>query len=132
MYRYLTAKTADYTATILDIPSQVSLPQTGDKNQVIHDFDDYSVAVVGLSSGNIFDIQLQWSYVSIPNKATLMSFWHDTTKADGYRRSFYWKHPTDDHTYTVRFTSSLTTDERPGGLHGIPTVSLRVEGNKPS
>ena len=76
MYRYLTAKTADYDYT-LDIPSQVSLPQSGDKNQVIHDFDDYSVAVVGLSSGSIFEIQLQWSYVSESNKDIIMDLWHN-------------------------------------------------------
>ena len=131
MYRYLTAKTADYTATILDIPSQVSLPQTGDKNQVIHDFDDYSVAVVGLSSGSIFEIQLQWSYVSESNKDIIMDLWHNSSKADGRRRTFYWKHLTQNKTYTVRFTSPLTTEERPGNIMSVQTLSLRVEGNKP-
>jgi hypothetical protein len=131
MYRYLTAKAADYTATVLDIPSQVSLPQTGDKNQVAHDFDDYSVAVVGLSSGSIFDIQLQWSYVSEANKDIIMDFWHNSSKADGRRRTFYWQHPTQNKTYTVRFTSPLMTEERPGNIMSVQTLSLRVEGNKP-
>ena len=130
MYNYLSDKTADYTTATLSIASQVSLPQTGDKPQVVHELDD-GVTVVGLSSSSYFIVQLQWPYISESDKNTIMSLWHSSSKADGRRRTFYWQHPTDGHTYTVRFMSQLIVDQRPATL-GVSTITLRVEGNKPA
>lgn len=130
MYNYLGPKTADYTAEILQIKSQVIIPETGNKSQVVHGFDDGSVSVVGLSSSSFFDVQLQWPRILPADKIMIMDLWHNPAKADGLRRSFYWAHPTDKHIYTVKFTSPLVVERRPVTM-GIQTLSLRVEGNKP-
>jgi len=131
MYRYLSTKTADYTTTTLEIPSQVVLSQSGNKSQVSHDFDDGSLAVVGLSSSSYFDVQLQWNYITEANKDIILDLWHNPLKADGMRRTFYWKHPKTLKYYTVQFTSPLVVDDIPAAM-GIQTVSLRVSGNKPA
>jgi len=131
MYRYLTTKTADYTTTMLEIPSQVTLSQSGNKSQVSHDFDDGSLAVVGLSSSSYFDVQLQWNYITEANKDIILDLWHNPLKADGMRRTFYWKHPKTLKYYTVQFTSPLVVDDVPAAM-GIQTVSLRISGNKPA
>jgi len=131
MYRYLTTKTADYTTTMLEIPSQVTLSQSGNKSQVSHDFDDGSLAVVGLSSSSYFDVQLQWNYITECNKDIILDLWHNPLKADGMRRTFYWKHPKTLKYYTVQFTSPLVVDDVPAAM-GIQTVSLRISGNKPA
>jgi len=131
MYRYLATKTADYTTTMLEIPSQVVLSQSGNKSQVSHDFDDGSLAVVGLSSSSYFDVQLQWNYITEANKDIILDLWHNPLKADGMRRTFYWKHPKTLKYYTVQFTSPLVVDDIPAAM-GIQTVSLRISGNKPA
>ena len=130
MHNYLSDVTANYFYT-LDIPNQVTMPITGKKSQVIHEFDDGSVVVVGLSSQSFYDVGVEWKYIRESNKAIIMELWNNPIKADGMRRTFYWKNPVDEHLYTVRFLSDLTNIYRPGIIRSISTVTLRVEGNKP-
>jgi len=131
MYRYLTAKTADYTATVFEVKPTTIIPQTGKKSQVVHEFDDGSVSVIGISSTNFFDIVLQWRSISDANHTILIDFWHNEAKGAGRRRTFYWLHPIDGHTYTVRFMGQLTTSYDGLGNLSISQIPLRVEGNKP-
>jgi hypothetical protein len=131
VYRYLDEVDADYTTTPLSVTPTTILPQTGDKTQVVHEFDDGSVSVVGISTSNFFTVQLQWDYISAADHATLMDFWHNETKGAGRRRTFYWLHPVDGYTYTVRFMTPLTMVYKPAGWIGVETVTLRVEGVKP-
>lgn len=131
MYNYLNSKVADYTTTTLSVTPTTLLPQTGDKNQIIHEFDDGSVSVVGVSSSNYFNIELQWSRINPSDSASVLDFWHSESKGAGRRRTFYWLHPIDGHIYTVRFMSQLTTSYLPGGLMSVSSVTLRVEGLKP-
>jgi hypothetical protein len=131
MYRYLTDKTADYVTTTLTVTPTVVLPQTGDKTQIVHTFDDGTVTVVGIASTNFFTIVLQWKYVPDVDHTALMDFWHNEAKGAGRRRTFYWEHPIDNKTYTVRFMSPFTTAYSSVGNLSIGTTTLRVEGNKP-
>lgn len=131
MYNYLTDKTADYTGAALSIPSTTILPQTSLKTQITTGYDDGKMTVVDVSSASFFDIELQWSYISSTNYDTLMSFYHDSNKGDGMRRTFYWVHPVDGHEYTVRFMGPLQMSCAPGGMTSVAAISLRVEGNKP-
>ncbi len=132
MYRYLSSKTADYTTTTLSIRPTTILPQSGDKTQHVYELDDGSIAVVGVSLTTFFDIELQWSYISNDDHSTLLDFWHAETKGAGRRRTFYWLHPVDGKTYTVRFMSNITSSYHPGGYISVDNVTLRVEGNKPA
>ena len=131
MYNYLLPKTADYTTEILSIPSQVLIPQTGNKDQVIHTFYGGGVAVVTMSNTSFFDISIQWTNISAANKIILMDLWHNPLKANGRDRTFYWTHPKDGHTYTARFMSALGFNEGTV-LMGVSPTSLRIEGTKPA
>ena len=130
MYRYLTNKTPDYTTTRLTVIPQVIMPQVGEKRQVVHEFDDGSVSVVGVSSSNYFTVELQWNYITTANQTILMDFWHSETKGAGRRRTFYWLHPVDGLYYVVRFMSPLTTTFHVGNRKSISSLTLRVEGLK--
>lgn len=131
MYRYLENKTADFTTETLSVKPTTILPQTGDKNQVVHEFDDGSVSVVGVSTSNSFTVELQWSYISLTDHATLMDFWFSETKGAGRSKTFYWLHPIDGKIYTVRFMTPLTSSYDPVGNLSVSTVTLRVEGTRP-
>lgn len=131
MYRYLTDKTADYTAVVFEVKPTTTIPQTGDKTQVVHEFDDGSVSVIGVSSSNFFNVVLQWRSISDADQTTLIDFWHNEAKGAGRRRTFYWLHPIDGHTYTVRFMTVLSTSYDGLGNLSISQITLRVEGNKP-
>ena len=131
MYRYLTDKVADYTTTTLSVNSTVGLPQTGDKEQEIHDMDDGSVVVIGISSSNFFTIPVQWTGITALNHDILIDMWHNELKGAGRRRTFYWAHPFDSHIYTVRFMTPLTSSYDEVGNLSVSPVTLRVEGNKP-
>ena len=131
MYRYLSSKTADYTTTIFSVKPTTILPQVGDKSQVVHDFDDGTVSVIGLSSNTYFTVELQWAYIGATDHSTLMDFWNTSTKGDGRRRTFYWNHPLDGKYYTVRFTSPLSYAYDSVGHLSVNVITLRVEGNKP-
>ncbi len=133
MYRYLSYATPDCT-DILSVRPQNILVQTGQKSQVIHDCDDGSVSVVGLSSASFFDVELQWDYISDADRSTIFELFHDPTKANGSARTFYWQHPIQvdgaDVLYVVRFLSPLRIVYKPGLLRGIESMTLRVEGKQ--
>lgn len=131
MHNYLTDKTADYIGATLSIPSTTVLPQTSRKSQIATGYDDGKMTVVDVSSASFFDIELQWAYISSTNYDTLMSFYHDSNKADGMRRTFYWLHPIDGYEYTVRFMGPLRVVAYPGNRTSVDAITLRVEGNKP-
>ena len=131
MYRYLTnTVAADYITPSLLVRPTTVLPQTGDKSQIIHEMDDGTVSVVGVSTNNFFDVVLKWNYISTVDHTTLMDFWHNEAKGAGRRRTFNWLHPLDGKTYTVRFMTPLTTSYNPVGNISVSTITLRVEGNK--
>jgi len=128
MYRYLQYKTADFIDEIFSVSPTTILPQTGEKSQIAHEFDDGSVAVVGVSSRNYFTVELQWAYISPTDHATLMDFWHSESKGAGRRRTFYWAHPLDGVTYTVRFMGPMTSSYFSIGHLQMSSIVLRVEG----
>ena len=132
MYNYLSNKVADYTAATLSVTPTTVLPQVGYKSQIAHELDDGSVSVVGVSTSSFFDVTLRWEYISNSDHATLIDFWHSETKGAGMRRTFYWDHPIDGHTYTARFMSNLTSKYDPVGNLSVNDVTLRIEGNKPT
>lgn len=132
MYNYLSSKTADYTTVALILKPTTVLSQSGKKSQVVHEYDDGSVSVVGLSSASIFDVELQWAFINTTDYGTLMAYYHTSTVADGMRKTFYWLHPVDGHYYTARFMGPLQTKYSPGGYKSVDSIPLRIEGNKPA
>jgi len=128
MYRYLQFKTADYIDSVLSVKPTTTIPQTGEKSQVVHEFDDGSISVIGVSSNNYFDIKLVWRSISVADHATVMDFWHSESKGAGRRRTFYFLHPIDGIAYTVRFMGPMTTSYDGLGNLSVSSIMLRVEG----
>lgn len=132
MSTYLSDVAADYTTTSLAVTPQNVMPEEGDFNQVVRKMDDGSHVVTTLS-GSIFTVTLQWTYLSSTDAQTILDFYHDTAKAKGRERTFYWLHPVDGNYYTVRFLGPLRRvykSNMPNGTE-ISEMQLEVVGNKP-
>lgn len=133
MADYLSAKTANYGNIELDITPHRIMIEEGDKKQIVHEFDDGSVSVVSLSNQMYFNVTLEWDGLDDTDASAIMDLWHNQSKANGRANTFYWQHPLDGNTYTVRFMEKLIrtdTTSKPG-YKEISSVILRVEGNKP-
>ena len=131
MHNYLPTKAADYTAVTLSVAPQTVMTEEGHRNQAVHEFDDGSVGVVGISSQSYFNVTLQWDYLDAADSAAILDYWHNASKGAGMLRTFYWKHPIDGYEYTVRFMSNMRKKYQTGIMQGIESVTLRVEGVKP-
>ena len=131
MWDYLSVVTADYTATSLILNPHRILTESGQKNQVVHLGVDGSEEIVTLSSQTIFYVSLQWDVLTPSDAGTVYDLYHDTNKANGISNTFYWDHPTDGHSYTVRFTGLFKRAIRPASIHSVAEIKLKVLGRKP-
>ena len=76
-----------------------------------------------------FWAKLEFSMLSSTSDVgTVFDLYHDTAKANGIVNSIKWAHPTDGHTYVVRFAAGVERTLFNSGIHGIPYVTLRVLG----
>ena len=135
MADYLSAAAADYTATELSVSPQRIIVECGQKEQVIHKFHDGQRGIVTLGDGTAYwDAMLQWDLISTADEGTIKDFFHDSDKANGMAETFYWQHPVDGNTYTVRFLSKIETVLTAGlsGHKAIKQVKLQVLGTKPT
>lgn len=133
MADYLITKEADYISEELAIVPQGTLDDTVDKIQSVYESDNGSVNVVSFSNDNFFSIKLQWDLLTLAETEFIQSLWLSASKANGRERTFYWVHPSDGYTYTVRFMSPLSRVQE-GNISSFRTISsitLRVEGVKP-
>ncbi|NCC45138.1 MAG: hypothetical protein EOM18_16500 [Clostridia bacterium] len=134
MSTYLSSKTADYTTTELSVTPHNVMTEESVKNQIIYELDDASAFVVNLSD-SYFLVTLEWTYLSdsSTDAETILDFWNHSTKGNGSERTFYWQHPIDGKTYTVRFMTPLRrvrSVDKPSG-YAVSQITLRVEGKKP-
>jgi hypothetical protein len=128
MSTYLTTKVADYTATELTITPNNILIEEGQKRQYFHEYDSGDIEVV-TTAGSFFTVKIQWDWLSYTDAATILDFFHDSTKANAKKNTFYWLHPVDGNTYVVRFGTDLTqidTVENPNTKQ-ISQITLKVE-----
>lgn len=128
MYDYLTNVSADYTSANLDVTPQKVLVEEGSKRVKINIGDDGSEERIALSSSTVFFVTLQWDVLSEADAGTIVDFYNDSAKANGNARSFQWDHPTDGHTYVVRFDGPLSRSISVPTIHGIKQVKLKVLG----
>lgn len=124
MYDYLAVATPDYNATLSVTPQRTML-EDGGKNQKINIGDDGSEERISLADASIFYVTLQWAVISEANAGTIVDFYHDTAKGNGMVRSFKWTHPTDGHTYVVRFASKLPRLLTAG--HAFSKIDIRLK-----
>ena len=135
MYDYLEtiiADDVDYTATTLSVTPTTILPFDSDKAQDIHEMDSGAVIVVTKSDQSYFDITLEWDNISASDHGIIFDFYNSTTKANAREFTFYWEHPTDEHTYVARFMSKLTSNyiHKYGARMKVNQIKLRIEGRK--
>jgi hypothetical protein len=106
MYDYLSTVTPDYSATTLSVSPQNVLTETVSWKQNVQEADDGTEQVLSLG-GPFFNVQLQWDVISDSDAGTVFDFFSDSAKGKGFAQSFKWTHPTDGHTYVVKFRSNL-------------------------
>lgn len=124
-------KVADYTTTELSVAPQKVMVEDGQKNQIIHEFDDGIIDVVTLSD-IFFNVTLQWTCITESEKDIIIDMYYSSSKADGSTNTFYWPHPRESSTYVVRFMTNpvvQTESDKPFSFV-IPEVKIRVEGVK--
>lgn len=129
MYDYLATATPDYAATLSVTPQQIVVEEGG-MQQVVHVGDDGSEERVSFDDTPIFYIMLGWSTgITASDAGTIFDWYYDAAKANGIVKSFRWTHPTDGHTYVVRFTATLERSiAQAGSIHKITRVRLKVLG----
>lgn len=132
MSTYLSAVTADYTATEMTLTPQNTMTEEGQKTQHYHEFDDGEIEVI-TASGSWFHLTMMWDYMVNADAATLLDFWHDALKANGLKRSFYLTHPVDGNSYTAKFLTPITFTEVVQFTNGkqVPNIKFNILGNKP-
>jgi len=128
MYDYVSTVTADNDVTLSTPTPQKIITEKGLKNQVIHLGDDGSEERITLADASIFYATLQWDGLIEADAGTIMDFYFDAAKGNGRAESFKWAHPTDGHTYVVRFDCDFSRPRKGAGIHQIKTMKLKVLG----
>ena len=127
MYDYLSAATADYTATTLTISAQGDVSEESSKAQVVHYGIDGSEERISFNTNPVYFISWDWAILSEADSGTIFDFYNDPAKANGKQRSFQHSYG-DGHTYVVRFDCNLTRRGHSVSSYGIPGVRLKVLG----
>ena len=127
MYDYISTVTADNDVTLSVQPSHM-ITEIGSFKDKIHMGDDGSEERIQLSSTPIFYVTLYWNNRSASDIGTVFDFYFNAAKGNGRTESFKWSHPTDGHTYVVRFESELSRTIMNPEIHGVPSCKLRVLG----
>ena len=127
IYDYVSTVTADNNETLTVAPSEVV--EIGYRNQAVHLGDDETEEVVDLGGGSsIFKVILRWNAKEAADAGTLLDFYHDSTKGNGMADSFKWNHPTDGHTYVVKFRSDVQRAIKELTIFGFTEITLKIMG----
>ncbi len=131
MYDYVQSVNADYDTTTLSLRPQGVIYEDGSKSVEIHEGRDGSEEAVILSDQSVFYVRLQWNAISASESGDIFDLYHDPVKAAGTARSFKWEHPTDGHTYVVKFRDTLSRFKQNAAIYGFTTLRLKVMGRRP-
>jgi len=129
MYDYLDEVTPDYIGVTLDIQHNNMTMERGSINQVVHISDGADEVAVSLDTKPIFYVTCPYEVLNEANVGTIFDLYYDPVKANARGNSFQWDHPTDGHTYTVKFAMDLDREVRLNKLSfGLGSVVLKVLG----
>jgi hypothetical protein len=128
MYDYLDVASPDNDVTLSTPTPQGILTEEGELNQVVHAMDDGSDQVVTLATDKIFYVTLQWNALEPADAGTIMDYYFDAAKGNGIAESFKWDHPTDGHTYVVKFHGTWSRQQMPPDVQKYPRLRLKVIG----
>lgn len=128
IYDYISTVSPDNDVTLSTPTPENILLEEGTINQVIHLGDDGSEERISLATSKIFYVTLQWDALEAADSGTIMDFYFDAAKGNGRLESFKWDHPTDGHTYVVRFDSSFIRPNKPPFIHQVKNIRLKILG----
>jgi len=126
MYDYIATVTADNNQTLSVQPSRM-ITETGSFKGAVHEGDDGSEEVISFSATPIFYVTLYWDNRLAADIGTVFGFYFNASYG-GNGKSFKWSHPTDGHTYVVRFDGPLSRTIMNPEIHGVPSCKLKVKG----
>ncbi|NIP43151.1 MAG: hypothetical protein GWN76_14635 [candidate division Zixibacteria bacterium] len=128
MYDYLPGTaSADYTATTFAVSPQRVLREPGRfPGQKRHKSDGNTYLTTTRNDTPRFRVILVFASVTSADAGTIIDFFYDTAKAKGLARSFQWDHPTDGHTYIVKFDMQDMDRLIRNFDHGFGTLRLVV------
>ena len=127
MYDYLDVVTPNNNQTLAVSPQRVVVEE-GFMNQTVNEGLDGSEEIITHSTSKIFYVTLQWPVISESGAGTIMQFYFDAAYGNGIAETFKWTHPSDGHTYVVRFTKSFRRTLKTASIFGIESVELKVLG----
>lgn len=132
MYDYLSDGTADYTSTELTLAPSAVMQERPYKRQIKHEMDGITPVVISISDDVYFIVPVRWNYLTKSDSGTIFDLWLDSNKANGWKRTFYFVHPTDGHTYVARFWSDLSRvlEYQSPNFRSISEIQLRIEARK--
>lgn len=132
MYDFLSNATPDYEYT-LDIPCFDIVREDGEKYIENNEADDQSEESIILSDDSVFYVSVIYRDLTRSQAGTIFSLYHDSDKACGTAKSFWWQPITsyDGHTYVVKFRGSLGRFYQNYLRYGFATITLKVIGRKP-
>lgn len=114
----------DYAQTLNVTPTRI-LPKRMSRNHFEHRFEDGRVWIKNLSATK-YDAEFQWDYLSAADLETILDWYHDSAKANGMARTFYWDDPRSGETYEARFMGPLITAFEPGALRSVEKMPVRL------
>ena len=126
---YLSELEADNDFT-LDVSPTTILPLNLTKPMFVQNFVGGKLRALVINTP-VAGVELQWVYASDTDRSTILDAFHNLSKGGGRASTFYWAHPRDGHTYTVRFMSPLRTVYKPGLIQDVDVIQLKIEGKKP-
>jgi len=127
LYDYLETVTPDYSAATLSVKPQQVIQEDGQLNQVVHLGADGSEEVVTYSTKKIFYVTLIFAVKTNSDIGTIFDLYFNSSKANGIAKSFKWEHPTDGHTYVVKFRETMSRIDH-HSYQGISSLKLKVVG----
>lgn len=127
MYDYLSTISADYSSTFPLTCTEAVPELIAGQDKILRAYDA-SEERLSFATNPEFAMVLKFEHLSAADAGTIFDWYCDTAKAYRTTRTFKWTHPTDGHTYVVRFDDSMERVIRMGALMGISEIRFRVLG----
>ena len=126
MYDYLSVVAPDNDET-LSTPKPSEVVEELFRNQDVHLGDDGSEEVITHDPAVIGYVTVLFPKLKAADAGTILDFWLDDTKGNCMAESFKWEHPSDGHTYVVKFRSDVKRTLRYTTFQ-FPNIKLKVMG----
>lgn len=126
MYDYLSIVAPDNDVT-LSTPKPSRVKENLFRNQKIHLGDDVSEEVVTLDPAVVGDVTVLFPKLQASDAGTILDFYLDAAKGNCMAESFKWEHPSDGHTYVVKFRSDVKRTLRYTSFQ-FPNIKLKLMG----